>query len=654
MSEIDPHGIFLPLLLAMTLPLSAFLLLGRGSSLARVIASLTCMVCGVRYLYFRWNISMPQGQAEWQQIWAYVFLVFETATVASSLSVYTFMARVRERSSTSDSRRESPLLYAPVDVFIPTYNEPQDILERTLVGAMAIEHPDLRVWVLDDGNRAWVRELTEEMGAFYRSRIKGKHAKAGNVNNGLLEALSTGRRPRFLLLLDADFIAARHILSRTLPLFEEEDVGIVQTPQHFFNPDPIQSNLLCSSAWPDEQRFFFNYLLCSKDSWGAAFCCGTSAVFRIAALEACGGMPTATVTEDMLTSFRMLEEGYRTVFLNEQLSMGLAPEGLTEYISQRSRWCLGAIQQIYTRWSFFGSARIGMVNRLSALDGVMFWTASFAFKLMMISAPMIYWWTGTAVIDSTVDDMIYWLAPYMVSGMLFMSFLAGNTVFPIMTDVTHLLAAPTIVRTVATALVKPFGHPFKVTAKGISTDSVTVQWRFMLPFAFVGLATMGGMVVNMSPYSPLNATAGYGINIFWSLFNLMVLSIACAVCVELPRRRRDERFLADESAILASAEADLVCQVVDLSLGGASLSVPGGWQGSPVGHCTLLMDGGDLDVPCIPIRVTETGHLAISFELDTMRRRALIRKLFTGGYDNEIPKVRIAATLFSAVRKVFS
>lgn len=246
---------------------------------------------------------MPDGQAEWQQIWAYVFLLFESATILSTCSVYAFMMRTRNRSADVDARSGSRLLSASVDVFVATYNEDRDILERTLVGATSIEHPDLRVWVLDDGARPWVAELAAELGCFYTSRVKGKHAKAGNVNNGLAVATSTGRKPDFMLLLDADFVAARHILRRTLPLFEEADVGIVQTPQHFFNPDPIQSNLLCATSWPDEQRFFYSHFLASKDAWGAAFCCGTSAVFRVAALQACGGMATATVTEDMLTAF---------------------------------------------------------------------------------------------------------------------------------------------------------------------------------------------------------------------------------------------------------------------------------------------------------------------------------------------------------------
>jgi cellulose synthase (UDP-forming) len=646
---------YAPLLIALAVPFTALALLGPKHKVARMLASVTCVVCGLRYIWWRWTMSMPVGQEPWQQAWAWIFLIFESLTVISSLTVYCFMGRTRNRSREVDARIGSPLLNAPVDVFIATYNEDHDILERTLVGATSIDHADLRVWVLDDGNRAWVRDLAAEFGAQYISRVKGKHAKAGNVNNGLRAALATGRRPRFILLLDADFVAARHILKRTLPLFEEDDVGIVQTPQHFFNPDPIQSNLLCTSAWPDEQRFFFNYLLESKDAWGAAFCCGTSAVFRVEALERCGGMPTATVTEDMLTTFRMEEEGFRTVFLNEQLSLGLAPEGIREYVSQRSRWCLGAIQQCYTRWGFAGRGRLSLISRFSAFDGVLFWGASFSFKLMMISAPMIYWWTGTAVIVSSVDDMLLWLGPYMLSGMVFMGFLARNTVFPIMTDVTHLLAAPAIVRTVATAVVKPWGHPFKVTAKGVSTDGPTVQWGFLAPFAFMVVGTLLGMLRNMSPYSALNGTPGYTINVFWSLFNIAVLAIACAVCVELPRRRRDERFISGEAAVAVFGEdgGSCHCQVLNVSIGGARLAAERGWSGVPP-RGELLLDGGALRLPFERLGSTEDSVLTVRFILGTRVRRALIRKLFTGAYNNEVDHVRVAGTLIGAARKVFS
>ncbi|MGH6869001.1 MAG: glycosyltransferase, partial [Methylocella sp.] len=449
-------GDFGPLLVSVGLMLAMFGIFGRNSKPCRAVAAALCIFLALRYLWWHATLGMPKGQSLLQQAWAWMFFFFEAMNNLSSMMVCFFLSRTRDRSAEADAAQDSPLLAAPVDVFIATYNEPVSVLERTIVGAMAIDHPDLRVFVLDDGARDSVRDLAHELGAHYVFRVKGKHAKAGNVNNGLKHALSHGRRPAFLLLLDADFVPNVNILKRTLGLFAEPEVGIVQTPQHFFNPDPIQTNLLCASVWPDEQRFFFDVLLSAKDAWGAAFCCGTSAVFRVEALLATEGMATETVTEDMLTTFKMGEHGYRTIYLNEPLSMGLAPEGLHAYITQRSRWCLGAIQQIYTRWSFAGRARLTPVNRLSAFDGAFYWIFTFPFKILMLTAPMIYWWTETSVIDATARGLIYWLAPSAIGSIIFIGFYGRKFVLPVMTDLSQLLPSFVIVQTVLAGLTRPF------------------------------------------------------------------------------------------------------------------------------------------------------------------------------------------------------
>ena len=640
MANFDSLG---PLFLSSGAMLVVVALFGRQSRFARAFCSLMCVFLALRYVYWRFFWSIPLEQSAIQTLWAWIFFGFESLSVFTSITVNFFMSRVRSRSADADAAQSSPLLKAPVDVFIATYNEGYEILERTIVGATNIDHPDLRVWVLDDGARDWVRELAVEMGAHYVCRIKGKHAKAGNVNNGLAHALNTGRKPEFILLLDADFVANRIILKRTLGLFEDKSVGIVQTPQHFWNPDPIQSNLFCSSVWPDEQRFFFNNLLECKDAWGAAFCCGTSAVFRVAAFEAAGGMAIETVTEDMLTTFKFGEYGYRTIFLNEPLSLGLAPEGLQEYISQRSRWCLGAIQQVYTRWSFFGRAKITWINRLSCLDGICFWAFTFPFKLLMVTAPLIYWWTGTAVIDSTVDDLMYWLAPSAVASMVFMAVFASGRVMPIMTDVTQLLSALVIIRSVVTGFLRPWGHAFKVTAKGVNNSGVTVQWRMLFPFAAMALATLTGIVINTSPYSPLSGTPGYAVNVFWSIFNIVMLCIAVAVCVELPKRRKDERFFTQEEGIILVDGQEHPCRLRDISLGGARIARTEAC--APGQSAVIALDGGALHIPFTAVRIIGED-LAVQFDQSPVNRRRLIAKLFTGRYDNEVEKVKVGKVLW--------
>jgi cellulose synthase (UDP-forming) len=617
----------------------------RLASVVRVLFSALCIALAARYVWWRFEYSMPVNQNVFQQAWAWLFFAFETMSIFSSMSVIMFMSRRNGR--TSPTKMPSSLSAAPVDVFIATYNEPYNILERTIVGAKAIDHPDLRVWILDDGARDWVAQLAEDLGIHYVRRVKGAHAKAGNINNGLQHALSTGRRPEFVLVLDADFVPYRNFLRRTLGLFAEADIGIVQTPQHFFNPDPIQSNLAMTRVWPDEQRFFFNTLLDSKDAWGAAFCCGTSAVFRVDALVAAGGMATETVTEDMLTSFKFREHGYRTIFLNEMLSMGLAPEGLSSYISQRSRWCLGAIQQMYTRWSFAGPAKIGIINRISSFDGALYWISNSPFKLLMITAPLVYWWTQTAVISSTAGGMLYYLAPYVVCSIFFMAFYARKRIIPIMTDVTQLLMSFSMVATVAVALIKPWGHPFKVTAKGISADRVVVQWRYLLPFAAIALATILGIARNTAQFSPVYGTDGYALNVFWSIFNIAILVIACAVCVEVPRRRVEERFNSGENAIVRLVNGTQVpCVLNDISLGGAHLMMGFGRLRASDEGSLLLANG--IEAPFTQVRQFE-GGVAVKFNLDRQTRRQLIALLFTGGYANEVSQVRLRhlfATLF--------
>jgi cellulose synthase (UDP-forming) len=627
---------------------------GWGSHVVRATCSVVAIALALRYLWWRYAMSLPDpaDQSLLQTTWTWLFLITETVAAVTSMSVLAWMSRWRNRSAEADRTAGSPLHMAPVDVFIATLNEPFDILERTIVSATCIDHHDLRVWVLDDGARPWVRQLAEELGVQYVSRRNGQHAKAGNINNGLAIALATGRRPEFILLLDADFTVSRNILRRTLGLFEELDVGIVQTPQHFFNPDPVQNNLLCTKVWPDEQRFFFNYMLEAKDAWGVAFCCGTSAVVRVTALEAIGGMATETVTEDMLTTFKLKERGFRTIFLNEQLSMGLAPEGLQEYIKQRSRWCLGCMQQIYTRWSFLGAARVGIANRLSCLGSACYWMFTFPFKIMLITAPLVYWWTGTAVINANAEDIVYWLGPAIAASLLFMATYGGNRVFPVMTDVSQLLSAFAIVGTVAVAIVQPWGHPFKVTAKGRVTDSATVQWRIAIPFGLMAIATMLGMLSNLSSYSPLKIMPGYTLNVIWSVGSIAVLLLAAQVCVEPPRYRLDERFPADEPALLSTTGAgERTCIVRDLSVGGASLTCSDGWSDVLPGQLMFLQDG--TTVRFRPIRLND-GELAVRFDDSAQSRRRMTAKLFTGRYHNEIEHVSAWKLLRTTVRSLLS
>jgi len=381
-------------------------LLNPDTTAGRALPCLACILLIARTVVWRVSETLPPFTFSLDAIWSYLFFCFEILSAVSSILLFTFLSRTIDR--TTQATRNGAWVRSRsrrVDLLIPTYNEEEAILERTIIGAESQDYGNYRIFVLDDARRDWLRDLCERRNVGYITRSNNEHAKAGNINNALRQ-LSNEEAGEFVAILDADFVPQPEFLSRAIALFRDEDIGCVQTPQHFFNPDPLQHGFGAASRWPDEQRFFFDVLLASKDAWGVAFCCGTSSVTRRQALEQVGGFPTESVTEDMLLSFKLKELGWKTAYLNERLSMGLAPEGVSEYITQRGRWCLGFMQIARSKWGVLGSANLSAIDRISLFDSFLYWGTSFPFRILCLIAPVIYGFTGLAVIKADAQGVL--------------------------------------------------------------------------------------------------------------------------------------------------------------------------------------------------------------------------------------------------------
>ena len=86
--------------------------------------------------------------------------------------------------------------FPDVDIFIATYNEPEDLLRRTINGCRHLKYPDkdkVHIWVCDDNRRASMKALAESMGVGYFDRPDNKGAKAGNLNAALARTNGTER-----------------------------------------------------------------------------------------------------------------------------------------------------------------------------------------------------------------------------------------------------------------------------------------------------------------------------------------------------------------------------------------------------------------------------------------------------------------------------
>src|SRR5947209_5581694 len=213
-----------------------------------------------------------------------------------------------------------------VDILIPTYNEDLSILKMTILGALNVSYPH-KTWVLDDGRRPAMRQLCQEMGVEYLTRPDNKHHKAGNINAAL--AQTDGE---FVTIFDADHIPLPTFLDHTLGYFVDEKVAFVQTPQEFYNLDSIQhrTDWQKKNTW-HEQSMFYRVIQPGKNRWNAAFWCGSGSVMRRSALTSVGGIATESVTEDIHTSLRLHAAGWRSVYHDEVLCMGLAPQDFLSF-----------------------------------------------------------------------------------------------------------------------------------------------------------------------------------------------------------------------------------------------------------------------------------------------------------------------------------
>jgi cellulose synthase (UDP-forming) len=623
--------------------------LSRENALARAALVAVTLILTWRYLIWRATVTLPEFDLSADWLCGIVFLGAEILTGIGAAITWITLSRTSSRSEAATANLPWLMQKRPlVDVLICTYNEEQAILERTIIGALAMDYSNFRVWILDDGRRAWLKELCAKKGCRYLTRSDNSHAKAGNINNAIKHLSELTNPPEFIAVLDADFVPFVNFLSRTLSLFKDPTIGIVQTPQHFFNPDPIQSNLAVSEVLPDEQRFFFDIIMPSKDAWGLAFCCGTSSIIRFATVHEIGGFPTDSVTEDFLLTVRLRERGYLTVYLNEKLSVGLAPEGLKEYATQRTRWCLGLVQICRGPSGPFRLRNgLPLSFRISLIETFLYWSASFTFRMLCYFAPVAYFLFHIRMVHASLADAIAHFAPMLVAQVSITTWLGGGRMLPIIADIYQLLVAPEIMTIVAYALVKPGEHEFKVTPKGIQHQGLNVQWGLLTRFLIMASITILGIAKVFASDNANLTEDGGTLSLFWSWYNLAVLMLCCFVCLEQPRRRMDERFATNERAVLRIGGRLQAFDVKDISVSGLCLS---GHISGSVGSPVTVMVGG-VEVPAAIAR-KGANEFAISM-LGEQAREAMTRRVYSERYGKPLEYIRPGRVLVGIFHRVF-
>lgn len=310
----------------------------------------------------------------------------------------------------------TPLPGAPVDVdvFVPVYDEPVDVVEATVAGAARMTAARVRLHVLDDGGNPEVEELAVRHGAAYVRRTVRAGAKAGNLNHALARTSAP-----FVAVFDCDHVPDPDFLERTLGHFVLGRTAFVQTPQYYAN---ARATDVAGAAWA-QQALFFGPIARGKDGLEAMICCGTNVVFRREALQEAGGFPEGSLTEDFELSLRLHERGWTSAYLPEVLARGLGPEDMASYAGQQSRWargCISAIPKVLR-------ARLPWRVRLQYLLSGMFFLTGWTF-LVYMSLPVIRLLTGAQPLaGASADQFLLHFAPYYAGALMAVAVAGGGS-----------------------------------------------------------------------------------------------------------------------------------------------------------------------------------------------------------------------------------
>ncbi|MEO3937317.1 glycosyltransferase [Dermatophilaceae bacterium Soc4.6] len=533
------------------------------------VRTVACAAIAVSVLYLTWRVLATMAGATWYL--AVPLLVLEVHAFLSLVLFTHDLWDVDARPDLGNIPREHQRDASDLRValLIPTYNEPRSILLPTIAAAVATRHPH-ETWVLDDGDRPWLRDLAAELGARYRCRHHGAHAKAGNLNEALDEV-----RADLVAVVDADHVVTDRFLEALVPYFADSRTAIVQTPQEFYNDSSFEHVRKPDGGLFQDQEMFYRAILAGRNRWQAAFWCGTGAIVRVEALRSVGGVATDSVTEDIQTTLRLHRHGWRSVHHNEVLARGLAADGPEAFFIQRRRWGAGAMQ-VLRRDNPLTGPGLSLHQRVSFLSTLLGWFDSWR-TVGMVVLPIATVISGGTPIAANWRAFLVAFGGAFFAQRLALTALSRGRAPQLQAIFFEFVRLPaTLAATMSLFTRGPAG--FAVTPKGARDD----RRRAGTPVTLTALITLSAIgllwyLLILKGWVPLHRPAGWVEHAaaVWLVINAAFLVAARRRITRMDfasNRRSAWRFPTEDLQVAVSVGGEQVtATLLDLSITGACL-----------------------------------------------------------------------------------
>lgn len=490
-------------------------------------------------------------------------------------------------------RQPAPLpseqsLFPSVDIFIPTYTEPEDIVKLTVMAATQIDYPKdkLNVYILDDGSTlarknkpetsdfAWkryysLRQIAKDLGAGYFTREDNLHAKAGNINNALRKTNGD-----LILVLDCDHVPTKDILKNTAGWFlKDKKLYLVQTPHFFINTTTVEKNIGSFSNAPSEGDMFHYGIQVGMDLWNSSYFCGSAALLRRQFLMESGGVSGNTVTEDAETSIRLHSKGYNSMYIKKPMVCGLSPETFDDYITQRTRWAQG-MTQIFVLSNPLFAKGLSIPQRLCYFNSCFFWFFGIA-RFIFYIGPGLFLLLGQKVYHASVDQVIAYAIPHVLSLFVVMDFLYGRLRRRFFSEIYESVQALFLAPAVISTIFNPKKPSFKITQKGkkIETEFFNPMSTVFFMICLINFIAIPVAVAKWMSYPLFRGVIT--ITFFWCFYNLLLGLVTLGAFWERKQMRQYHRarVKGEVNMLFLNQNISANGAMQDLSLSGSRVEI---------------------------------------------------------------------------------
>lgn len=280
-----------------------------------------------------------------------------TACLVAVDKLYLFYATVFYKTAAMVNPEWEPTLRYPLKwkrgvrppkvlVQLPMFNE-TFVARRIIDYACRIEYPReaFEVQCLDDSTDPETRAVVDKGVEYWRSQgIKIEVIRRTNRQGykaGAMHEVHDDIQAEFIAIFDADFLPMTDFLLRTIPVFQDKNVGFVQGRWTYENADEslfCRYQEICLNAHIKGEQYarfstgnFFNFN-------------GTGGVWRKACIDSAGGWNARTLVEDMDLSLRAFLKGWHFVWRYDVECPNEIPSDYKAYRKQQRRWSCGPMQ----------------------------------------------------------------------------------------------------------------------------------------------------------------------------------------------------------------------------------------------------------------------------------------------------------------------